>query len=62
MPPAGAPETGPGGAEPGQTGEQQQEDQADERTDEVPNAPGQPDQPNVGTPVEGGSAGSDQAK
>jgi hypothetical protein len=54
MTPAGSPETGPGGAKPGQSGEQPppQEDQADERTNEVlPNAPGQP---NVDAPVEGG--------
>jgi len=65
MPPAGAPATGPGGAIPEQSGEQplqQQEDQADEGRDEVPNAPGQPDQPEADTPVEGGAAGSDQAK
>jgi hypothetical protein len=65
MTPAGAPETRTGGAIPGQSGEQppqQQEDQADEGTDEVPNAPGQPDQPEADTPVEGGAAGSDQAK
>jgi hypothetical protein len=62
--PAAAPETAPGGAIPVESGEQppQQQDQADEEPAEVPDVPGQPDQTNVETPVEGGAAGSDQAK